>query len=181
MQRKKILIIVAAVVLVAALTAGLAVARAQGGSDLPSLTPTELLAKVAESAPKTTTVSGDVAWTNDLLGPIGLLLAPAGGPGVSSLLQSGSGRMWLDGNKVRLESQSSQGDTALVSDGTGLWVYSSQAGTATEYALPAKPGTPGTASTGDTQRVRRRGSTSRRRSKTSLPRWLLTRRWPWIR
>ena len=49
--------------------------------------------------------------------------------------------MWLDGNKVRLESQSSQGDTALVSDGTGLWVYSSQAATATEYTMPVKPGT----------------------------------------
>jgi outer membrane lipoprotein-sorting protein len=139
MQRKKVVIIVAAVVVVAALMAGMAVARAQGGSDLPSLTPAELLAKVAESAPKTTTVSGDVAWTNDLLGPIGMLLAPAGGPGISSLLQSGSGRMWLDGSKVRLESQSPQGDTALVTDGTSLWVYSSQAGTATEYALPAKP------------------------------------------
>lgn len=154
MKRKKVLTIVAAVVVVAALTAGLAVARAQGGSELPSLTPTELLAKVAENAPKTTTVSGDVTWTNDLLGPIGLLLAPTGGStagpmagsGLSSLLLSGSGRMWLDSSKVRLESQSSQGqssqgDTALVTDGTSLWVYSSQAGTATEYALPAKPGT----------------------------------------
>ncbi len=151
MQRKKIVTIVAAVVVVAALTAGIAIARAQGGSDLPSLTPTELLAKVAESAPKTATVSGDVTWTNDLLGPIGLLLAPAGGSaggsggglaggsGIASLLQSGSGRMWLDGRKVRLESQSSQGDTAMVTDGTSLWVYSSQAGTATEYALPVKP------------------------------------------
>lgn len=143
MQRKKILTIVAAVMVVAALMAGIAVARAQGGSDLPSLTPTELLAKVAESAPKTATVSGDVAWTNDLLGPIGLLLAPAGGSaagsGISSLLQSGSGRMWVDGSKVRLESQSPQGDTAVVTDGTSLWVYSSQAGTATEYALPAEP------------------------------------------
>ncbi|MCJ7796050.1 MAG: hypothetical protein MUQ56_04690, partial [Thermoleophilia bacterium] len=129
MQRKKVVIIVAAVVVVAALMAGMAVARAQGGSDLPSLTPAELLAKVAESAPKTTTVSGDVAWTNDLLGPIGMLLAPAGGPGISSLLQSGSGRMWLDGKKVRLESQSPQGDTAMVTDGTSMWVDSSQAGT----------------------------------------------------
>ena len=51
MQRKKIVTIVAAVVVVAALTAGIAVARAQGGSALPPLTPTELLAKVAESAP----------------------------------------------------------------------------------------------------------------------------------
>ena len=57
---------------------GIAVARAQGGSDLPSLTPAELLAKVAESAPKTTTVSGDVAWTNDLLGPMGHVARPGG-------------------------------------------------------------------------------------------------------
>ena len=141
MRRKRIVIILAAVVVVAALTAGIAVARAQGGSDLPSLTPTELLAKVAETAPKTTTVSGDVAWTNDLLGPMGMLLAPAGGPGLSTLLQSGSGRVWIDDKKVRLESQSPQGDTALVMDGTSLWVYSSQAGTATEYVLPAKPDT----------------------------------------
>ena len=150
MQRKKIVTVVAAIVMVAALTAGIAVARAQGGSPLPPLTPTELLAKVAESAPKTTTVSGDVTWTNDLLGPIGLLLGSAGGSmggstggfGFASLLQSGSGRMWLDGKKVRLESQSPQGDTAMVTDGTNMWVYSSQAGTATEYALPAKPDAP---------------------------------------
>ena len=150
MQRKKIVTVVAAVVMVAALTAGIAVARAQGRSPLPSLTPAELLAKAAESAPNTTTVSGDVTWTNDLLGPIGLLLGSAGGSmggspggfGFASLLRSGSGRMWLDGKKVRLESQSPQGDTAMVTDGTNMWVYSSQAGTATEYALPAKPDAP---------------------------------------
>jgi len=141
MQRKRIVILIAAVVVVAALSAGIAAARAQGGSDLPSLTPAELLAKVAETAPKTATVSGDVTWTNDLLGPMGMLLAPAGGPGLSSLLQSGSGRVWMDDTKVRLESQTARGDTALVMDGTSLWVYSSQAGTATEYVLPAKADT----------------------------------------
>lgn len=138
MRRKKLFILGVVVALAVALAAGIAVARAQGGSDLPALTPAELLTKVAEDLPRTTTVSGDVAWTNDLLGTTALPL-PGGDAGLASLLQGGSGRFWYQDGKVRLESQGSGGDLVVVLNGDTAWLYNSRSGTATEYTLPAKP------------------------------------------
>ncbi len=129
---RKALVVVLGVILVAALLGGIVAARAQGESTLPTLTPEQLLTKVAETGPKTAAVSGDFAWTNDLLGAGGLSL-PTGDAGLSSLLQSGNGRLWYQDGKVRLEVQGSNGDSALVMDGKSLWVYSSKTNSATEY------------------------------------------------
>ena len=138
MHRKMFFITGVVVALVAALTVGLTVARSQEGTALSALTPVELLAKVAQEAPKTTAVSGDIAWTNDLLGAAALQM-PAGDAGLASLMQGGSGRFWYQEGKLRFESQGSGGDTVAVLNGTTVWVYSSGSGTATEYTLPARP------------------------------------------
>ncbi len=138
-MRRRIYFIAGIVVaLVVALTVGLTVARGQGGVALPALTPSELLANVAQEAPKTTVVHGDIAWTNDLLGGAALAL-PGGDGGLASLLTSGSGRLWLQEGKIRFESQGASGDMVAVLNGDTAWLYSSQLGTATEYTLPAKP------------------------------------------
>jgi hypothetical protein len=114
---RKALVVVLGVILVAALVGGLVAARAQGESTLPTLTPEQLLTKVAEAGPKTTAVSGDFAWTNDLLGAGGLSL-PTGDAGLASLLQSGNGRLWYQDGKVRLEVQgrSAHGATPWLGD-----------------------------------------------------------------
>ncbi|MHB9150764.1 MAG: LolA family protein [Thermoleophilia bacterium] len=138
MHRRKLFIAGVVVALVAALTVGLTVARSQDGATLPTLAPAELLAKVAQEAPKTTAVSGDVAWINDLLGSAPALL-PVGDSGLAGLLQTGAGRFWYQEGKLRFESQGSRGDVVAVLNGGTAWVYDSKSGTATEYTLPAKP------------------------------------------
>ena len=124
------------VALLVALTVGLAVARSQEGGALPELTPAQLLAKVAQEAPKSTVVNGDVAWTNEVLGAASSML-PGGEGGLGSLLQSGSGRFWYQDGKLRFESQGARGDMVAVFNGRTVWVYSSASGKATEYTLPA--------------------------------------------
>jgi outer membrane lipoprotein-sorting protein len=142
MQRRTYFILAVAVALIAALTVGLTMAWSQEGVTLPDLTPAELMAKVAEEAPSAVSLSGDVAWTNDLLGPLALAM-PAGDAGVASLLQSGSGRFWAQEGKVRFESQGRSGDTVVVLNGSTAWIYASESATATEYTLPTMPDTHG--------------------------------------
>ncbi|MCZ7663229.1 MAG: hypothetical protein M5U22_10050 [Thermoleophilia bacterium] len=148
MRRNMFFVLGVVIALAAALTIGIAVARGQGGSDLQALAPAELLAKVAQNTPQTASVSGDVAWTNDLLGTAALQL-PGGDAGLASLLRSGSGRFWYQDGKIRFESQGSGGDLVAVLNGATAWVYSSQSGTATEFTLPAWPAGGG-ASEGET-------------------------------
>ncbi len=148
MRRNMFFVLGVVIALAAALTIGIAVARGQGGSDLPALAPAELLAKVAQSTPQTASVSGDVAWTNDLLGTAALQL-PGGDAGLASLLQSGSGRFWYQDGKIRFESQGAAGDLVVVLNGATAWLYSSQSETATEFTLPARPAGGG-ASEGET-------------------------------
>lgn len=150
MHRRTLFIVGVVVALVAALTVGLAVARSQEGAALPTLAPAELLAKVAQEAPKTTAVSGDVAWINDLLGSAPGLL-PAADGGLIGLLQTGAGRFWYQEGKLKFESQGSRGDIVVVLNGGTVWTYDSKSGTATEYTLPAGPAVSADAgSSGDT-------------------------------
>ncbi|MBU2601039.1 MAG: hypothetical protein KKA32_02570 [Actinobacteria bacterium] len=138
MRRKRFFIGSLVVAFAVVLTVGIAVASSQSGGDLPALTPAELLVKVAEEAPNTTTVSGDIAWNNDLLG-VGAVQLPGDQGALFSLLLAGSGRFWHQDGMVRFESQGRNGDMIVVANGETVWVYSSQSATATEYTLPAKP------------------------------------------
>jgi outer membrane lipoprotein-sorting protein len=141
MRRKTLALIVAgtviAVALVVAVTAG-----AQGPSSLPSITVSQLLQNVATKSHDTTAISGDVAWSNDLLG--GTSLLSLGGnqtpAGLSSLLTGGSGRVWAQDGKVRLESQGQGGDFVVVGSGGTVWTWDSMTTTATQYTLPAASG-----------------------------------------
>jgi outer membrane lipoprotein-sorting protein len=46
--------------------------------------------------------------------------------------------VWVQREKARFEIQGGLGDTTIVGDHAGIWVYSSGKNTATEYTLPAK-------------------------------------------
>lgn len=140
MRRRTLAIIVAAAVIVAVLIIGVVRASAQGSSKLPSITVAQLLQNVATKAHGTTAVSGEFAWTNDLLGTNNLLSLGSQTPsGLSSLLQGGSGRVWLQNGKARIESQGQGGDFVAVVNGMTAWTWDSMTNTATQYALPAPP------------------------------------------
>jgi outer membrane lipoprotein-sorting protein len=143
MRRRTLALIVAGAVIVVALVVGVVTAGAQGPSSLPSITVSQLLRNVATKAQGTTAISGDVAWTNGLLGSASSLLSLSGDQtpaGLSSLLTGGSGRVWAQGGKVRLESQGQNGDFVAVATGATIWTWDSMTTTATRYALPAVTG-----------------------------------------
>ncbi len=160
MRRRIYMLLAAMVVVIMGLTAWLAVALAQEDPTLPTTTPAQLLAQVAEQAPRTKAVGGEFSWSNDMFGA-GMFESfhrggsTSGDPGLDLLMKSGSGRLWLQGDRARLESQGSAGgDTIAVLDGKAktLWVYSSATHTATKYTLPdlpagMKPGGKGFSST----------------------------------
>ncbi len=143
MRRRTLALIVAAGVLAVALVVGVVTAGAQGPSSLPSITVSQLLQNVVGKAQGTTAISGDFAWSNDLLGGDSSLLSLSGNQtpaGLSSLLTGGSGRVWAQNGKVRLESQGQNGDFVAVAGGATIWTWDSMTTTATRYALPAATG-----------------------------------------
>jgi outer membrane lipoprotein-sorting protein len=142
MRRRTLALIAAGAVIAVVLVVGVVTAGAQGPSSLPSITVSQLLQNVATKAQSTTAVSGDVAWSNDLLGSSSLLSlggnqTPAG---LSSLLTGGSGRVWAQNGKARLESQGQNGDFVAVADGATIWTWDSMTNTATRYSSPSASG-----------------------------------------
>ncbi len=141
MRRRTIALLAAAAAVVVALVV-VVTAAAQSPSTLPPITVSDLLNNVATKAQGTTAVSGDVAWSNGLLG--GSSLLSLGGTqtpgGLSSLLTGGSGRVWAQDGKVRLESQGQNGDFVVVGNGATVWTWDSMTTTATQYTLPAHAG-----------------------------------------
>jgi outer membrane lipoprotein-sorting protein len=142
MRRRTLAIIAAGAVIAVVLVVGVVTAGAQGPSSLPSITVSQLLQNVATKAQSTTAVSGDVAWSNDLLGSSSLLSlggnqTPAG---LSSLLTGGSGRVWAQNGKARLESQGQNGDFVAVANGATIWTWDSMTNTATRYSSPSGSG-----------------------------------------
>ena len=138
MRRRTLALIAAGAVIAVVLVVGVVTAGAQGPSSLPSITVSQLLQNVATRAQSTTAVSGDVVWSNDLLGSSSLLSlggnqTPAG---LSSLLTGGSGRVWAQNGKARLESQGQNGDFVAVANGATVWTWDSMTNTATRYSSP---------------------------------------------
>jgi outer membrane lipoprotein-sorting protein len=136
MRRRTLALIAAGAVIAVVLVVGVVTAGAQSPSSLPSITVSQLLQNVATKAQNTTAVSGDVAWSNDLLGSSSLLSlggnqTPAG---LSSLLTGGSGRVWAQNGKARLESQGQNGDFVAVANGVTIWTWDSMTNTATRYS-----------------------------------------------
>jgi outer membrane lipoprotein-sorting protein len=138
MRRRTLFILIAVLALAAILIVGVVAAGAKSTSNLPAISAQQLLQNVATNAHKTTAVNGEFAWSNDLLGTSSLL--SLGGnqtpSGLASLLQGGSGRVWLQDGKARIESQGQNGDFIAVVYGTTAWTWDSMTNTATQYALP---------------------------------------------
>jgi outer membrane lipoprotein-sorting protein len=136
-RRSLIIIAVVALLAVTGLTVGLLETRAQGGPELATVTPAELLANVAQHAGDVAAVSGSVSWKNDVLGLSMLSFGGQSSGDFTALLSGGSGRVWVADGKARFDILGAGGDTVIVGDSASVWVYSSTKNTATEYTLPA--------------------------------------------
>ncbi len=142
MRKRWWAVTVVAVLAAVAVTVGIATSRAQGKPTLQSLSVAQLLAKVADAGKTTTTVSGDITWSNGLIPGSdlsGLLSGQSSAPtSLSGLALGGSGRIWLQqGGGMRLEAQGSGSDFVLIAGKDGIWSYSSATNTATHYMAPA--------------------------------------------
>jgi len=142
MRRRTLALIATGAVIAVVLVVGVVTAGAKGPSSLPPITVSQLLQNIATKAQSTTAVSGDVAWSNGLLGSSSLLSlggnqTPAG---LSSLLTGGSGRVWAQNGKMRLEQQGQNGDFVAVANGATIWTWDSMTDTATQYTHPSGSG-----------------------------------------
>ncbi len=144
MRSKLIIYVVVAVVVAAAIVAGVvAAAGATQTNSLPKVTAGGLLAKMAQQDQKTTSISGDVAWQNSLLGD----LSAAAGAGFGNaaaklpLAGNGSGRVWISPAGARVESQGSSGDQIVVLDKKthSAWMYDGAANTAKHFVVTGTP------------------------------------------
>jgi hypothetical protein len=125
-------IIVAAAVLGGVLVA---VAAADDTTALPDISASDLIARMGDHSQAPAAISGDISWTNDLFGDLPVAPEHAGRPAESPLLTSGSGRLWAQDDKLRLESQGSGGDQILVADAqtATVWTYTFADDTARLY------------------------------------------------
>jgi len=129
-----------------------AVAGAGSSGNLPAMSASELMAKMAQAEGTVTAVSGEISWRNTLFGDVGTSGMGAM-PAQSPLLASGSGRVWTSEDGVRVESQGGAGDQIGGVDKAAheAWTYDSATNTAKVWKLtgdlPAQPAMP-TASPG---------------------------------
>ena len=132
-HRNILIIALVAVILVAGLSFGMVKAYAQSQDELPTMTPDRLLAEVVDAVSRDLAISGDVVLENRLLGPLGVM----GGGGGTFFAQDTEGRVWADGDRLRVDILDPQGgDRSLyVSEGS-LGLYGALDGTLTNYTVP---------------------------------------------
>jgi hypothetical protein len=123
---RQLLIAIVAVIVIAA---GSAVALAGGGGPKPPHRSLAAALHTAATAKPVQGVTARVQFTDHLI--------PSGSLGSSSPLITGAtGRIWAGQGKVRLELQSSAGDTEIGFDGSKVTVYDVSKGTAYTLAVP---------------------------------------------
>jgi outer membrane lipoprotein-sorting protein len=104
----------------------LVIAAVAGGRDtLPSLTAGELLARMSAADGQSRAISGEVSWTNHLLGDLAVPSQYDRRAAQTPLAADGGGRVWLASGGLRLESQASGGDQVIVLSAAKrkAWVY----------------------------------------------------------
>ena len=145
MRTKLIIFIVVAVLAAAGLIAGIvAVAGADQGNPLTAISAADLLAKMAQQDQQTTSISGAVAWQNNLLGDVSALTGSNFGASAKlPLAASGSGRIWMSDGGARIESQANGGggdQTMVVNSKTrDAWLYDYAANAAKHIVMTGTP------------------------------------------
>ena len=152
MHRRSLIIVgIVAFLAVTGVVVGVVEGRAQGEPQLATIAPAQLLANVVRHTGDATPVSGDLSWKNAVLGLSMLSFAGQGSGDITALLSNGSGRVWAQGGKARFEIQGASGDTTLVGDSTGMWMYAAAGNTATEYTFAPQATTKDAEQSGTTQ------------------------------
>jgi outer membrane lipoprotein-sorting protein len=130
-----------ALVVVGAVMAGSLISVAQASPGLPSKTPAELLAQVADSV--TPPLTGTVVETTSLGLP--RLPGTVDPTSIASLLSgSHTVRVWYSSSRhFRLAVPESLSETDVIADGNTAWQWKSTANAVTQYALPADQSGPG--------------------------------------
>ena len=126
MRGKRFLTLVLVAAAVAALGGILvAVAGADDTTTLPDISAPELIARMGDHSQAPAAISGDISWTNELFGELPFMPDHVAQPAESPLMASGSGRLWAQDGKLRLESQGQGGDQVLVADAEAgtVWTY----------------------------------------------------------
>ena len=150
-SRLTLYIVIAVVVVLAVVGVAVAVAGAGSTANLPAISASDLLAKMAQAKGTVTSVSGEISWKNGLFGELSSAGGIGGGNGMpaqSPLLASGSGRIWVSEDGVRVESQGGGGDQVAGVDKASqqAWTYDSSTDTAKVWKLtgdlPAEAQTP---------------------------------------
>ena len=135
----------AGLVVTGAVLAGSLISVAQASPGLPSRTPAQLLAQVADSV--TPPLTGTVVETTSLGLPS--LPGTANPTSIASLLTgSHTVRVWYSSPRhFRLAVPEPLSETDVIADGTTAWLWESTANAVTEYSLPAHSSAPQTAPT----------------------------------
>ena len=139
LSTRRLIALIAGVVVVAVAGASIAVASGGGG---PTPPPKPLADAIhdALAATKPTGVTARITFTNKLF-PSGALTGQAG----SALMSGATGRLWLNDTGGRLELQSDAGDVQVTWNETKATVYDASSNTAYTFDLPAKQQTTTTA------------------------------------
>jgi outer membrane lipoprotein-sorting protein len=134
-----------ALVITGAVIGGSLISVAQASPGLPSRTPAQLLAQVADSV--TPPLTGTVVETTSLGLPS--LPGTANPTSIASLLTgSHTVRVWYSGPRhFRLAVPEPLSETDVIADGNTAWVWESTANAVTKYSLPADSTAPQTAPT----------------------------------
>src|SRR5579859_1098349 len=135
----------AALVVLGAVMAGSLISVAQASPGLPSKTPAELLAQVADSV--TPPLTGTVVETTSLGLPS--LPGTADPTSIAALLTgSHTIRVWYSSSRhFRLAVPEPLSETDVIADGNTAWQWESTANAVTEYTLPAGQPSPDTSPT----------------------------------
>ena len=131
-----------ALAIIGAVLAGSLISVAQASPGLPSRTPAQLLAQVADSV--TPPLTGTVVETTSLGLPS--LPGTADPTSIASLLTgSHTIRVWYSGPRhFRLAVPEPLSETDVIADGNTAWLWESNANSVTEYTLPAHQAAPQT-------------------------------------
>lgn len=141
MRSRRVVLLVVGVLAAVAIVVGVVAVAGAKSTPLAPISASQLMAKMSRSQGSGRSISGDVSWNNGLFGNLTVGGSTFGLPAQNPLLSSGSGRVWVSADGVRLESQGSGGDQVVVANAKthSAWVYDYAANTARHIIVTGAP------------------------------------------
>ena len=130
---RRLLAAIATVLVLAGGGAAIAVAATTGGPTPPAV-PLVNAVHTALCGPSVAGVSAEISFTDNLIDSSSFT-----GQASDPLLQGASGRLWADGNRLRIELQSDDGDAQIVVDGARFWISDPAQSVVYQGTLPPTP------------------------------------------